>query len=158
MAIRMVTTTHEVDEYFRKAAEIVEEEAGNELAAFGAECEERIRNRSAEESWHDVSGNLRSSVGYVVAKEGKVWAMSAFNAVGGGTLGSSKGRAMAGRLAASYTDMFILAVFAAMEYADEVERLDNRDVLASAILWARSEMTGRLQKAMERAAERINRL
>lgn len=61
-------------------------------------------------------------------------------------------------LAKEYSQVYALVVVAAMNYADFVEAKENKDVLASTELWARSVVDGKLKLAVERAVSRINQI
>ena len=45
-----------------------------------------------------------------------------------------------------------------MNYADFVEAKENKDVLASTELWARSVVDGKLKLAVDKAVSRINQI
>lgn len=59
-------------------------------------------------------------------------------------------------LAEKYSQVYALVVVAAMNYADFVEAKENKDVLASTELWARSVVDGKLKLAVDKAVSRIN--
>lgn len=59
-------------------------------------------------------------------------------------------------LAKEYSQVYALVVVAAMNYADFVEAKENKDVLASTELWARSVVDGKLKLAVDKAVSRIN--
>ena len=61
-------------------------------------------------------------------------------------------------LAKEYSQVYALVVVAAMNYADFVEAKENKDVLASTELWARSVVDGKLKLAMDKAVSRINQI
>lgn len=61
-------------------------------------------------------------------------------------------------LAKEYSQVYALVVVAAMNYADFVEAKENKDVLASTELWARSVVDGKLKLAVEKAVSRINQI
>ena len=65
---------------------------------------------------------------------------------------------MIANLAKEYSQVYALVVVAAMNYADFVEAKENKDVLASAELWARSVVDGKLKLAVERAVSKINQI
>lgn len=111
------------------------------LAEFnnvGLKCVRYARNRTAQESWIDQTGNLRSSIGYIVTKDGEVVSKSSFDKVLGPNAdkanldGSQEGESYALSLASEHADGYALVVVAGMDYASNVEALDNKDVLASA--------------------------
>lgn len=61
-------------------------------------------------------------------------------------------------LAKEYSQVYALVVVAAMNYADFVEAKENKDVLASTELWARSVVDGKLKLAVDKAVSRINQM
>lgn len=61
-------------------------------------------------------------------------------------------------LAKEYSQVYALVVVAAMNYADFVEAKENKDVLASTELWARSVVDGKLKLAVDKAISRINQI
>lgn len=61
-------------------------------------------------------------------------------------------------LAKEYSQVYALVVVAAMNYADFVEAKENKDVLASTELWARSVVDGKLKLAVNKAVSRINQI
>ena len=65
---------------------------------------------------------------------------------------------MIAELAKEYSQVYALVVVAAMNYADFVEAKENKDVLASTELWARSVVDGRLKLAVDKAVSRINQM
>lgn len=61
-------------------------------------------------------------------------------------------------LAKEYSQVYALVVVAAMNYADFVEAKENKDVLASTELWARSVVDSKLKLAVDKAVSRINQI
>ena len=121
------------------------------LERIGIKAVSFARDRGAEESWYDRTGNLRSSIGYVVVSDGAVTSKYGFTAVsgpdGGGGEGASEGERFAVRLASEHPTGYALIIVAGMDYAVFVEAMENKDVLASAELFLRKEiqaMTARL--------------
>ena len=106
----------------------------------------------------DQTGNLRSSIGYAIYEQGRKEIESAFRIVKNGREGSTEGQKMIDELAGMYSNTYALVVVAAMNYAEYVEARDNKDVLASAELFARKEVTKYLKKALKRAETRIAKL
>ena len=91
-----------------------------------------VINRPMSESWYDDSGNLRSSIGYVVARNDEVVKIGGFKQVLQGSEGVLKGREAALNLASQYPDTLVMIIVAGMDYADYVEAIESKDVLASA--------------------------
>ena len=61
-------------------------------------------------------------------------------------------------LAKEYSQVYALVVVAAMNYADFVEAKENKDVLASTELWARTVVDGKLKLAVDKAVSKINQI
>lgn len=141
------------------AAKIITEEILQSLTRLGEECLTRIRTRSKSESWIDQTGNLRSSIGYAVFSYGKKVIGSTFESVpgpnGDGTQGSANGREYVNSLAEKFAETYALVVVAGMDYAEYVEAIDSKDVLASTEIWAKSRVDKYLKDAKDRAETRI---
>lgn len=93
------------------------------------------------------TGNLVSSVGYAVVKDGQIVTMSSFQAVqgrpdkngiplGDGQEGSAKGKEYVKELAMRFPQGYALILVAGMHYASYVQELYHRDVLVSGSLVA----------------------
>lgn len=158
MGIQMATPLSEVDRILYKSFEILKNEITKRLVKLGEECIAKIRDRSGSESWYDQTGNLRSSVGYAVYDYGIKQIESAFQIVRNGNEGSSEGKKMISQLGSEYSNAYALVVVAGMNYASYVEALENKDVLASTELWAKSVVDARLKMAKKAAIEKINKL
>ena len=106
--------------------------------------------------WEDHTGNLRSSIGYIIAVDGKPIGMSGFEKVEGPEAdqteedGSEKGRAYARRIVDLYPEGIALIVVAGMEYASYVERVESRTVLAKGEIEARKLVTEMIQELNRR--------
>ena len=96
-------------------------------------------------SWYDQTGNLRSSVGYVIAHNKNIIQYSTFNQVMQGSEGVKTGKV--------YSNNYVLIVVAGMNYAEFVEAMDNKDVLASTELWAREQVPLMLEKLKRQIAK-----
>lgn len=153
MAIEMVTPIGDIEAYLAQEAERIEMLTIRALAMLGEKCVIEAKDRSPEASWFDQSGNLRSSIGYVIVANGSIVMLAGFEPVKQGSEGIKTGRALAESLAKSYSSGYALIVVAGMNYADRVEALDNKVVLASAELFARKEMPN----VMERLKIQVDR-
>ena len=158
MGCRVSTPQGELDRLFRKAAELIRQEVVRALARLCEECVTRVRDRDEIDSWYDHTGNLRSSVGYAIYEHAELTLSSAFESVKGGTQGASEGMRMAREIAKDYQKAFSAVIMAAMTYAEYVEACKNKDVLASTELWAREKVDEYVQKAVDRAVDKINKL
>jgi phage gpG-like protein len=148
----------EITKALSQFAEILHHEILRAFSYLGEDCVKRIRDRSGEESWFDQTGNLRSSIGYAVYEEGKTILASSFQQILQGSEGTNTGRKMIESLAKSYSETYALVVVAGMDYASAVEARDNKDVLASAELYARGKIQETMNKAAERALKKIGKL
>lgn len=152
MGIKMVTPLMKILKYGNTAAEIIDNMYIEGLQYFGETCVKFIRDRSAAESWFDHSGNLRSSIGYIIHKNGNVIDLGGFfptNAPqGNGSEGVLSGKEYAKTLVKFVSGVFVLSIVAGMNYAEYVEARDNKDVLAQCELWAKEEWPKR-EKALK---------
>lgn len=158
MGVKCSVDTGAIDNYFKAVIEIVNEELKNTFAYLGEECITKVRARGFDESWIDRTGNLRSSIGYGVYEHGKKSIESTFAIVKKGTSGPQAGKQLLDELSKMYADTYALVVVAGMDYADEVEALENKDVLASTELYARSVINDRMKKTKKKILSRIDKL
>ena len=158
MAIKAGFSINALDELMNAIPDILAGEIVRAFSYLGEQCVMRVRDRTGDESWYDQTGNLRSSIGYAVYEEGKILIESAFETVKNGNQGTSKGRQLIEDLANKYSQTYAMVVVAGMDYAEYVEAKDNKDVLASTELWAKSKMNEYLEKAKERAYGKIMQL
>lgn len=118
----------------------------DDLDYLGLKAVAYIRNRTANDSWMDQTGNLRSSIGYVIVHDGAVTGRGGFERVDGpkrGTTemdGTVEGKNYAEELAKNYPTGYALIVVAGMEYAAYVERMESKDVLASGEIFLKKEI------------------
>lgn len=158
MGVRLVTPLSEVNMFLIQSLRIIHEEVKRALRHLGEKSVIKVRGRSGEESWFDQTGNLRSSVGYALYERGRKEFESSFRIVKKGAEGSEEGRKMVEELAHEYSNTYALVVVAGMNYAEYVEAMENKDVLASAELFARGKVNEYLNKALQRAERRISKL
>lgn len=152
MDIRMTTKLDELHKIMIKEAERVERLTIRALSELGEQCVIRVRDRSGDKSWYDQSGNLRSSVGYVIAHNGSIIRYSDFSQVKQGSEGVKAGKDLAEELVKRYSNDYVLVVVAGMNYAEHVEAMKNKDVLASTELWATSKVPKMLEKLKKQIA------
>lgn len=156
MGIKLTTPQSLISIYFVTAIKILDEEVNNALAYLGEQMLVKIRNRSQSESWIDQTGNLRSSIGYAIYNQGMEKLQSAFNVILSGNLGAEEGQKVLRNLSRQYAQTYALVVVAGMDYASYVEAKENKDVLASTNLWAKSIVDEYIQKALQKAQKRID--
>lgn len=79
-----------------------------------------VKNARDRANFKDRTGNLRSSIGYIVLKDG-VDIYEDFKARAGGKEGVDKAREVAAELKIKYPKGYVLIVVAGMDYAAAVE-------------------------------------
>ena len=119
-----------IDATFGAFLEEVERQIIESLCRIGEEAVTHAKLVPPERGFTDRTGNLRSSIGYVVCKDGQPINV-AFEAVKGGHVGVNTGQRLAMRIAKQYAEGYTLIVVAGMNYAAYVES-KGRDVLTSA--------------------------
>ena len=142
----MITSMSEINAAIKAEVERVNTLTIRALSYLGELCIIEAKNRPQELSWFDQSGNLRSSIGYVIVHNGKIIKYSTFNQVKQGTDGIKEGKELATEIAKQYVSGYALIVVAGMNYAELVEAMDNKNVLASAELFARKELPKMMMK------------
>jgi hypothetical protein len=123
----------EIEGYLQ--AEVARREGSilNALAQVGEQCVNQARSAG---SYTDQTSNLRSSTGYVIAIDGRIVLMSAFDPVKPeGRKGSQDGKHFARSLVSGFPRGIVLIVVAGMRYASAVSAR-GKDVLDSAELLA----------------------
>ena len=131
-----------LDETFKAFLSEVERQIIESLCRVGEEAVKLAKLIPPERGFHDQTGNLRSSIGYVVVKDGKPVNVS-FGAVKGGHAGVNEGQRLALQVGSRQTDGYALVVVAGMNYAVHVES-KGRDVLTSAEKFAEKEVAKHL--------------
>lgn len=114
------------------------------LLYIGEKCVNKARSTN---SYKDQTGNLRSSIGYVIVVDGKVVKTGGFAPSGNGTdraTGQATGDSYARKLAKQYAEGFVLIVVAGMNYAAYVSA-KGYDVIDGAELLA-DQLTDKLLK------------
>lgn len=144
--MRMTAPMSEINAAIEAEAKRVHMLAVRALSYLGEMCVIEAKNRPQESSWFDQSGNLRSSIGYVIVHDGKIIQYSEFNQVKQGTEGVKEGKYLAEELASKFSTGYALIVVAGMNYAERVEAMDSKVVLASAELLARQQLPSMMLK------------
>lgn len=157
--IKLKTQMAAIRAYLEGCARITDEETLRAMNYFGIECVNFVRNRTAEQSWIDQTGNLRSSIGYLISEGGVIRDKGGFEPTnapkGNGAEGRKTGEEYAKTVIKLSSDKYCLTIVAGMGYASYVEARDNKDVLASCELWARSEWPKRQLQLKNRITRRI---
>nr|DAI39181.1 MAG TPA: putative tail-component [Caudoviricetes sp.] len=142
----MITPQFTPDDIERMLQEKIakyEEKIVRILRIVGEKCINEAREYG---SYQDQTGNLRSSIGYVVLQDGKVIEKGGFKLTKSGGNGQKEGEAFINKVISQYPKGFVLVVVAGMKYASYVEAR-NYNVLTSAELLAEREVP-KLLKAL----------
>ena len=132
--------------------EVVEKKQIERLQYLGEMCVKHARLIPKNVGFEDQTGNLRSSIGYMVFKDGMA-IKGSYTQVEGGSEGVQDGEALARKVGSKSKDnKIMLVVTAGMNYAVHVES-KGRDVLTSAENLAKQE----LPKMIERLVSNINK-
>lgn len=154
MGVEVKMDIREIRDYLMREAEKHQARVIAMLRYVGETVVNKIRASDISE-WNDQTGNLRSSVGYIISIDGVPIETSPFPTVDGPKRadtsddGSQIGKSFAESLTALYTHGIALIVVAGMEYATYVERMENKTVLAQGELEA--------QRLVSELIEQLNR-
>lgn len=136
MPIKRLTPTTEIDRYIVGRVEAIKRALVYNLCAVG---EQVLNAARLTNSYKDQTGNLRSSIGYVVAVDGEIVQMSSFDTVKEGREGSRGGKEYAMQLVRDFPHGIVLIVVAGMNYASYVSAkgydvLDSSELLADKLV------------------------
>jgi len=143
----MPTIQQEIEREVNEAIERTMRAVIMNLQVIGEKCVNAARSlpsmsradegadRPHRPNYIDDTGNLRSSIGYVLVVDGQIISESSFASVGNGKQGSEAGKSFAESLASNYPTGFALIVVAGMHYAEYVSA-KGYDVLDTAELTA----------------------
>lgn len=141
MGISANFNINDIDATFKALLAEVDRQLIESLTRVGEEAVKLAKMIPPERGFKDRTGNLRSSIGYVVLVDGKPVNV-AFAAVKGGHAGVNEGQRLALQVG-SKTEGYALVVVAGMNYAVHVES-KGRDVLTSAEKFAEKEVAEHL--------------
>lgn len=113
------------------------------LITLGELCNSKARQ---DGTYNDISGDLRSSIGYGVIANGKIVKIGGFKQVKQGSQGVADGISLVKELASNYPKGYALIVVAGAKHAEKVEALDGKVVLTSAELYAQQNASQILQQ------------
>ena len=135
MPITQLTPKQEIEAYVDEQVSRLRQVLLRNLAYIGEQCLNAARQT---DSYKDQTGNLRSSIGYVIVEDGRVVQASDFSPSDKGTdkaTGQATGKAYANELAARFPSGLTLLIVAGMNYAAYVSA-KGYDVLDSSELKA----------------------
>lgn len=135
MPIKQLTPMSEIERYTEEQLDRLKRAIIRTFSYVGEICLTRARNT---DSYKDQTGNLRSSIGYVISVDGVVVHASDFNVVKSGQNGATSGLSYAKKIARSFPKGICLIVVAGMKYAAYVSAkgldvLDSSELLADSL-------------------------
>lgn len=111
-----------------------------------AYVEELINDAKLSGEYNDQTGNLRSSIGGVLLRNGIPVAYRGFEPLAGGTQGTMTGKDFINRMIPQMGKGYVILVVAGMQYASYVEQLHNLNVLSLTEMKAVRELPGILKE------------
>ncbi len=153
MGIEAKFTRSDVEKRFGAFLEEIQKKQIERAKMLGEMCVNHARNVPQDQGFQDQTGNLRSSIGYMVFVDG-VAIHSFYNQVKEGSTGVKAGEALAKKIGQDQRGV-CLVVTAGMNYALYLEA-KGRDVLTGAEHVAERELPRMLEKLVaniQRAAE-----
>lgn len=132
MGIVMTTNMGDLDDYLQEQINRRIKAIIATLARIGTECQNEAKDNKG---YKDVTGNLKSSVGYVILNDGVVVSGDNFTQDGNGSAGIAEGKSALNSEISKHPTGIVLIVVAGMNYAAAVEAR-NLNVLTSAELLA----------------------
>lgn len=136
MGITQTTTTSEIDAYIERQVKRTTNALIYNLQYIG---EQVLNTARSTNSYKDQTGNLRSSLGYVIVVDGKIKYKSDFEVVKQGNSGSKSGIQYAKEVARQFPEGIVIIVVAGMNYASYVaakgfDVLDSAELLADKLV------------------------
>ncbi len=117
MGITQKTPAAEIDDYIEQQVERITNALIYNLQYIGERCLNAARETN---SYKDQTGNLRSSLGYVIVCDGKIVFQSNFEVVKNGGAGSKSGIQFAKEIVRQFPEGIVLIVVAGMNSAQFV--------------------------------------
>ena len=124
----------DIDAYMDRVNRVTISEINAVGLKFVTEARDKMKSQGG---FDDQTGNLRSSIGYIIVYDGQI-VREDFNH-GGGPIGQKEGKQFAEYQAALNPNGYVLITVAGMEYASFVEA-KNYDVITGSTLNANSDM------------------
>ncbi len=154
MGIKANFTSDTIRSRFEKFLQAIERQQIEKLQYLGELCVKHARTIPANIGFTDDTGNLRSSIGYMVFKDG-VAIHEGYSQTKEGSEGTRAGQRLAKKVGSKHSKGLVLVVTAGMNYAVHVESKD-RDVLTSAESLARQELPKMIEKMVSNIGKATN--
>lgn len=118
--------------------------------------EEFVKIARKKGNYQDRTGNLRSSIGYVIIKDGDILTENYEQSTSGTDkqTGIREAKRLVSELVSVYSDGWVLVGVAAMPYAVYVEAIDNLDVISVATEHTEDWIKKQSRKLFDRLTEK----
>lgn len=147
-------TEREVERWFNRFIDRAEEQLYKLLQRAGEEFVKVARNSG---KYDDHTGNLRSSIGYVIVINGEIVTENFEQSKKKGTdktTGVNQASRLAQDIAKIYDKGFVLIGVAGMQYAVYVEAMENKDVISSASIQTEEWIKRQSKTLFDKLAEK----
>lgn len=154
MGIKANFSSDTIRSRFEKFLQAIERQQIEKLQYLGELCVKHAKLVPPDVGFTDQTGNLRSSIGYMVFKNG-VAIHDNYVQTKEGNKGVKAGQRLAKKVGSKYPQGIVLVVTAGMNYAVHVES-KGRDVLTSAESLARQELPKMIEKMVSNIGKAVN--
>lgn len=143
----------EVERWFNYHIDRAEERIFKLLQSVGEEFVKLAREKG---TYEDQTGNLRSSIGYVILKDGVILSENYELSDEGSERypGMRESKRLTSELSSIYRKGWVLIGVAAMPYARHVEAIYNLDVISGAAMEAEDFIKSRSRKLFDKLTEK----
>jgi len=154
MGIKANFTSDTIRSRFEKFLQAIERQQIEKLQYLGELCVKHAKLVPPDVGFTDQTGNLRSSIGYMVFKNG-IAIHEGYSQTKEGSEGTRAGQRLAKKVGSKYSKGLVLVVTAGMNYAVHVES-KGHDVLTSAESLARQELPKMIEKMVSNISKAAN--
>ena len=146
--LKPLFSTRDLEKFYDKFEETTEEKIVKILIEAG---EKAVAKARIDGKYNDITGNLRSSIGYAVVKNGSILISNTKEAERGSDRkkGVAQSERLIRELAREYSRGYVLILVAGMDYAIYVESINGKDVIASSATWGERYLRTTIKKVLE---------
>jgi len=145
--LRPLFSDREVSRFMDKFQSDAEQKFIEVLSYAG---EQGVRTARENGRYNDITGNLRSSIGYAILKDGAPIREDYTPAGSGseGPKGVNQAKRLVSEVALTHNKGFVLVMVAGMDYALFVETMQGKDVLGSTVIGTEKFLKDTLKKVV----------
>lgn len=146
MPVKRLTSQSQIESTIQKRMQRIRKAVIATLSYVGEQC---IREARISGKYTDQTGNLRSSIGYIILDHGRVIKKGSFVLVKDGKKGVNEGKKFRDKLITENNRGIVLIVLAGMDYAKYVEAM-GKNVLESSQITAKELVPQMLKQLLKR--------